>query len=308
MRYSAIFIVDQSDAQFHAFLDTICEAIQESGDSFEIVIVANGLESFVREQLCIGIHRFDGTKIISFNSPVSRSACLKAALDECRSAEILVAGAFQELTPASYRKLLESMDNQADVVIPYRRVRRDPLFNRLHSMMLNKMLGDAVGINIHDIGCEVRLFRREVLDDLIIYGSMYKYLPLLAAQRGFKIREVECEQMVRVRRTRYYSYKLYLSRLTEILNLFFNSKYYRKPMRFFSFSGSILIGTGVSSLLYVAAQKIVYDIPIGSRPLLILALVALVAGAQIASFGLLGEMITFIHGRFRREYTIEKKV
>jgi hypothetical protein len=308
MRYSVIFIVDKADSQFHDFLEMIHGTFQEKGESFEILIVAIGVERFVREQLGTIIIHFEQIKIIAFNNAVFQSSCLRVALDECKGAEILVAGAFQELTSESYRRLIEAMDDQVDVVVPYRKFRKDPLFNRVHSLMLNKMLGDAVGVKFHDIGCEVRLFRRQVFEHMEIYGNMYKYLPLLAVQKGFKIREIECEQISRVRRTRYYSYRLYLSRLTEILNLFFSAKYSRKPMRFFSFSGSILIGIGILSMLHIAVQKILYDISIGSRPLLILALVALVTGAQIASFGLLGEIIAFIHGRFRKEYTIEKKI
>jgi len=306
MQYSIIFMVDHENPDFYSFIDTVCEAFQGSGLRFEVLIVANGVEDFVKAQLGRSAKHVNDVKVITFNRPVSQSACLQAALKECSGANVMVTGSSQELAPESYRKLIATWDSQKDVVIPYRKVRRDPLFNRLHSRMLNKMLQDAVGIDIHDIGCQVRIFRREVLDQLEIYGNMHRYLPLLAAQKGFKIHEVECDQLNRPRQTRYYNYKMYLNRLTEILNLFFSAKFSRKPLRFFNLLGSILMGAGATSLLYIGIQKILYNIPIGSRPLLILALVALVTGAQIASFGLLGEIIAFIHGRYRKEYTIEK--
>lgn len=308
MRYSIIFVVEQLNQHFHEFLETIYGVFKERQETFEVLVVANGVEGFVKTQLGIDANRLKEIKAIAFNHPVSPSACLRAALNECRGSDIMVTGAFQELTADSYRKLLDAWDGQVDVVLPHRKVRKDPFFNRMHSMMLNKLLGDAVGVSIHDIGCEVRLFRREVLDNIEIYGNLYKYLPLLAVQKGYKIQEIECDQLNRVNKTRYYGFRLYLSRLTEILNLFFSVKFSRKPLRFFSLSGSILIGIGAVSLLYVGTQKILYNTPIGSRPLLIVGLIALVAGAQIASFGLLGEIIAFIHGRSRKEYTIEKTV
>jgi hypothetical protein len=233
---------------------------------------------------------------------------LRAALGECRGTDIMVTGPYQELAPGSYRKLIGAWDEEMDIVIPYRKVRKDPFFNRLHSRMLNKMLREAVGIDIHDIGCQVKLFRREVLEGLEIYGNMYRYLPLLAAQKGYKIKEIECDQFDRPRETRFYSYKLYLNRLIEILNLFFGAKFSKKPLRFFSLLGSILMGSGVLSFMYIGLQKILYNTPIGSRPLLIVGLIALVTGSQIASFGLLGEIIAYIHGRYRKEYTIEKVI
>jgi hypothetical protein len=300
--------VDQINARFHDFLTTIAGIFQERGEAFEVIVVANGVEGFVKTQLGNGANHLKEIKAIAFNQPVSPSACLRAALNECRGSYIMVTGAFQELTADSYRNLLDAWDGLIDVVLPYRKVRNDPLFNRMHSMILNKLLGDAVGISIHDIGCEVRLFRREVLDNIEIYGNQHKYLPLLAVQKGYKIREIECDQLNRVYRTRYYGLRLYLSRLTEILNLFFSARFLRKPLRFFSLLGAFLMGFGLLSFIYIGAQKIIHNTPIGSQPLLIVGLIALVAGVQIASFGLLCEIVAFIHGRSRKEYTIEKIV
>jgi hypothetical protein len=308
MRYSVIFLVDQIHPRFHDFLTTMAGVFQERGEAFEVIVVANGVEGFVKTQLGNGAIRLKDIKAIAFSQPVSPSACLRAALNECRGSIVMVTGAFQELTADSYRNLLNAWDCHIDVVLPYRKVRNDPLFNRMHSMMLNKLLGDAVGISIHDIGCEVRLFRREVLDNTEIYGNLNKYLPLLAVQKGYKIREIECDQLNRFHKTRYYGFRLYLSRLTEIMNLFFSARFSRKPLRFFSLSGAVLMGFGWLSFIYIGAQKIIHNTPIGSRPLLIVGLIALVAGAQIASFGLLGEIIAFIHGRSRKEYTIEKSL
>jgi hypothetical protein len=90
------------------------------------------------------------------------------------------------------------------------------------------------------------------------------------------------------------------------LNLFFSTKFSKKPLRFFNLVGASFIAAGLLALFYVGIQKAIFNVAIGARPLLMIGMIGLVGGAQLASFGLLGEIISFVHGRSRREYTIEK--
>jgi hypothetical protein len=198
------------------------------------------------------------------------------------------------------------MKDEVDLVVPFRKKRKDPIINRLHSKLLNMVVKKVIGTRINDIGCNVKLFSREVLESLDLYGNMYRYFPALAAQKGFKIKEVECDQAEKVRKTKFYNIRLYLDRAIEILNLFFSTNYSKKPLRVFNFVGSSFMVFGALVLMYVGIQKVIFEIPIGTRPLLMVAMVSLVGGTQIASFGLLGEIISFVHGRSRKEYTIEK--
>jgi len=200
------------------------------------------------------------------------------------------------------------MNHAVDLVVPYRKRRKDPILNRVHSTLLNTIVTRVIGIKIHDIGCNAKLFRREVLEGMDLYGNMYRYFPALAAQKGFKVKEVECDQVEKARKTRFYNLRLYLDRVIEILNLFFSTNFSKKPLRFFSFVGSSFMAIGIIALLYIGIQKVIFEIPIGARPLLLISMISFVGGAQIASFGLLGEIISFVHGRSHKEYTIEKIV
>lgn len=308
MKYSIIFLVEEESDDFASFFRMIYHLFCRKSDAFEIIIVANGTGDFVNSQI-------DDTKIcscplmvIAFHQRVSSSVCLNAALKESRGEVILTLGPFQELISGHYENLLDSLKPGIDLVIPFRKNRRDPLVNKFHSRLLNLVLKVIVGETVHDIGCNAKLFRRQVLEDIDIYGNMLKYLPSLAVQKGFKILEIECQQQEKARKTRFYSFRLYLDRLVEITNLFFSTNFSKKPLRFFSLIGAGIVSIGMAALLYVGLQKMFFDVPVGDRPLLLLGIISIVAGAQFASFGLLGEIISFVHGRSRQEYTVEKVI
>jgi hypothetical protein len=129
---------------------------------------------------------------------------------------------------------------------------------------------------------------------------------MLAIQKGFKVKEVECDQVQKNRIYKIYRIREYLDRAVEIMQLFFSTKYSKKPLRFFNFIGVGLTIMGIFSLVVIGIQNLFYDQMIGNRPLLLIGMIFLVAGAQISSFGLLGEIISFVLGRHHKEYNIEK--
>ena len=306
MRYTIIFLVEEESDDFAPFFRMINDLFSRKEKEFEIIVVANATGPFVKSQIgdkCVDI---SSPMVIAFHRRVPSAACLNAALNESRGEIILTLSPYQELLSESYETLIDSLTPETDLVIPFRKRRHDPFLNKLHSKLLNLALKLVVGEKVHDIGCNAKLFRRQVLEDIDIYGNMLKYLPSLAAQKGFKVKEIECEQQEKARKTRFYSSRLYLNRLVEITNLFFSTNFSKKPLRFFSLIGSGFVSFGVFALLFVGIQKMVAGVPIGNRPLLMVAIISIVAGAQFASFGLLGEIISFVHGRSRREYTIEE--
>jgi len=152
----------------------------------------------------------------------------------------------------------------------------------------------------------VRVFRREVLEETKIYGNMYRFLPIVAARKGFKTTEVNCEHYQERGKTGFYGLSAYITRFIDIFTLYFNTRFTKKPLRFFNSIGLGFFLVGLFITSYIFVQKFSMGRPIGDRPMLLLAIFFMVLGVQAASVGLLGEIIAFIHGRHRKEYTIEK--
>ena len=306
VQYSIIVLVEEASEGFADFVDGLNAIFQRSGTTFEIIIVANGLESFLRNEAQRMPQLFEPIKAIAFPKKIPQAVCLKAAFDESRGAVVVVCGSYQQIADASLMECVEAIGTDADIVSPLRTGRVDPFFNRVQSRLFNYLTRKMAGTSLNDMSCTVKVFRREVLETVQLYGNMFRFLPVLAAGRGFKVREVPCEHVQERGKTGFYSLPEYGSRLIDILTLFFNTRFMRKPFRFFSMVGLSFSLAGFGVMAWVLIQKIFNDIPIGDRLELILGGIMIALGVQAASVGLLGEIIAFTHGRAKSEYTIDK--
>jgi len=314
IKYSIIVLLEERHEDFPDFVRSLHDVFSAQNASFEILIMANGIGGFLRSQSTNLQGVTDRLKSFYFNTRTTQAVCLKAGFKESRGEIIIVCGSYQQIVCGSYQqitndslaKLLDSLDDETDIISPWRQQRLDPSFNQLQSRVFNNLVRRIVKSDLHDLSCPLKVFRREVLEETGFYGNMYRFLPIIAARKGFKTKEVKCEHCQARGKTGLYRLSEYITRLIDILTLYFNTRFTRKPLRFFSSIGLgfFLIGFIITS--YVFVQKFFMGYPIGNRPILLLAIFFMVLGVQAASVGLLGEVITFTHGRNRKEYTIEK--
>ncbi len=273
-----------------------------------MLIMANGTGGFLRNQLT-KLQGFNhALKAFEFNTKTTQAVCLQAGLRESSGEIIVACGSYQQITNDSFNQLLDALDEGTDIISPWRQGRVDPGFNQFQSRIFNTLVCTLIKFDLHDLSCTVKIFRREVLEETKIYGNMYRFLPIVAARKGFKTREVKCQHYQERGETGFYALSDYVTRLIDIFTLFFNIRFIKKPLRFFSSVGlcSLLIGLFIAS--YVFVEKIFMGHPVGDHPALLLAIFFIVLGVQAASVGLLGEIITFTHGRHKKEYTIEKLI
>ena len=308
MKYSVIVLLEESSEDFSWFIQTLYEIFSSKHKPFEILIVANGTEGFLKNELKNLKDCNDKLKAFTLNKKTPQSVCLKTGFKETKGEIIVVCGSYQQITRDSFIQLLDSLDNETDIISPWRQHRVDHSLNQFQSKMFNALVRKITKSNLHDLSCTVKIFRREVLEDTDLYGNMYRFLPILAEQKGYRHKEVKCEHYQERGKTGFYSLSEYFTRIIDILTLYFNTRFTRKPLRFFSAMGAIFLAFGFLITCYVFAQKIFMNYPIGGRPVLLLAILFMVLGVQAASVGLLGEIIAFTHGRQREEYTIEKKI
>ena len=308
MKYSIIVLLELEEMHEGsvAFIQNLFELFSDRQEQFEILAVANGIGEFLKKELMVLLNRHDTVKLLEFNARTTQAVCLKAALKETSGEIVVVCGSYQQITNDSLLKLLDNIDDETDIATPWRQHRVDSALNQFQSKLFNALVRRLTSSTYHDTSCTVKVFRREVLEDVEIYGNMYRFLPVLADQKGFKTREIRCEHYQQHGKSTYYGLTHYINIFIDIFTLYFNTWFTRKPLRFFSAVGVILSFMGLFSALYVFTQKFILGYSIGNRPLLLLAIVFMVLGIQAASVGLLGEIIAFTHGRHRKEYNIEK--
>ncbi len=312
MKYSVIVLLEQDEIHDGSvnFIHNLHNLFSNRQEPFEILIIANGIGSFWRQVSDKLLIHSNTTKAIQFDTKTTQAVCLKAAVAASRGEIIAVCGSYQQISDDSIVKMLDALDSKLDIITPWRQHRVDTPFNQFESKLFNVLVMKLTATNFHDLSCTVKIFRREVVEETEIYGNMYRFLPILAEKKGFKTREIKCDhyQQLGVGKSGFYSLSHYFNTFIDILTLYFNTRFSRKPLRFFSATGLIFLIVGLIITTYIFAERFFLNYPVGSRSLLLLAFVFMVLGVQAASVGLLGEIIAFAHGRKKKEYSIEKVI
>lgn len=305
MKYSVIILLEEKNEDFSQFVRMLHDTFSTRQDPFEILIVANGLEGFLKSEL-ENLSNLNGRlKAFALNKKTSQAVCLKSILRESSGDMIVACGSYQQITRESLLQMIEALDDATDLISPWRQRRVDPAFNQFQSRIFNFLVKFATGSTLNDLSCTIKVFRREVLENTELYGNMYRFLPIIASQKGFRYKEVRCEHFQERGKRGFYRLSEYLERILDILTLYFNLRFTRKPLRFFSSIGAAFFSLGVFTTLYVFYERLLMSQPIGDRIILILSIFFMVLGAQVFGVGLLGEIITFTYGRSRKAYVIE---
>jgi hypothetical protein len=162
------------------------------------------------------------------------------------------------------------------------------------------------GSEYHDLSSTLRVVRRKVLEETPLYGDLYRYLPILAKRRGFKVSEYAALHAEERGKVGYYGIREYVSRLVDLLSMRFNIRFVRKPLRYFGSRGLLLFLAGMLCLSGAVFLRFTGQDDLGNSPMLMIGLVLMLAGSGIWGVGLVGEIMTFTHGRKRKEYIVER--
>lgn len=268
---------------------------------FELIFVDDGStdQSWTRIVSLVADNRASGGRKsgplmrgIRLQRNYGKSAALQAGFDQARGAVVVTMDADLQDDPHEIREMVELLRQGYDVVSGWKKKRYDPITKTLPSLLFNRVTRTVTGIPLHDFNCGLKVYRREVIESVFLYGEMHRYVPLLAKQEGFgRI----TEKVVQHRPRKYGKTKFGLSRFLngflDLMTLKFMHTYTRRPMHFFGAWGVLLLLAGVAINLYLAYIKIVLGVGLSNRPLLFLGILLLLVGAQFFSIGLLGEMI-----------------
>ncbi len=309
--YSVIFLLEKQNKEFLRFLETVDNIFASRQESYEIIIIANGTGAYLKKMFDACDISTRKIKAYEISNKASQAVCLKSILKETCGEYMFVCGSFQQITRQSFENILDAVNDETDIISPWRQNRHDPPAYKLQSNIFNIVVRWITGTKLHDLSCNVRVFRREAIKDTELYGNMYRFFPIYASRKGFNCREVECEHYKEHNEPRqgkagFYFLSVYISRIIDVFTLYFNTSFSRKPLRFFISIGIFFAVIGLSLITVIFIQKFAHGFPVGDRPSLLLAVFFMVAGAQAASVGLLGEIVVFTHGRKKKEFVIEK--
>ena len=304
---AVIVPVSERYDEVHELYDAYKKALQSSGFNYEFTYVLDGDFPDVLGKLKKLQADGEPLRILRLGRWFGEATALTAGFENSRGNMILTLPAYYQVEPPELSKLLKEMHNH-DMVIGRRFPRTDSRLNRLQTRLFNGMLNFITGTSFHDLGCGVRAFKRQITEEIPVYGDQHRFLPVLASRQGYRIKEVDVAQSAKDKFTRLYRPGVYPRRLLDMLTVFFLVKFTKKPLRFFGLIGIATFSVGALIVLYLIADRLFFGNALGDRPALLLSSLLVVLGVQIFALGLVGEIIIFTHAKDMKEYTIDRTI
>ena len=301
---SVIIPIQNMEESVDGFYEDLIEGLNAYGHPFEAVFVDDASTDSTWHLLDVIAQKDKRIKLIRMRNAFGEASALDAALKHVKGEIILYAAARVRPNLKTVTRLLEKLDDNYDLVVGWREPRKDSELNQNVSRWFNRIVSKLIKVELNDVHSGVFVTRRNVLDNLTLYGNLNIFLPILAANKGYRVTEEKIEQLAgRFRQSRYPTE--YIQRALDIVAVLFLTKYSKKPLHFLGFFGMVFTLAGAGMNLYLFIYRIMGFGAIAGRPLLLLGALLLVIGLQMISIGLIGEMIIYTHARDIQEYNIE---
>ena len=283
----------------------IKKAIGKIDIDYEIIFIDDGSDDKSLKNLR-EIKRGDNKfKFISFRKNYGKSAALQIGFKYAKGDVIVTMDADLQDDPGEIPALLKKLDEGYDLCSGWKKKRHDPFIKKISSKFFNFVTRLMTGIKIHDFNCGLKAYRKEVSENIKVYGELHRYIPVLAKWKGFSVTEIPVNHHPR----RYGKTKFGISRFfkgfIDLITVVFSTRYIKRPMHFFGFFGALafLVGiiiNGYLTVLWINGQSL------SNRPLLFFGMLLIIVGVQLFAVGLLGEMI--VHNSLdESEYVIKER-
>ncbi len=309
MQLSIVVPVFNEEENIEPLMREICGVLAPLGTKFEIVAVDDGSRDGTFAVLSRLHVEEPALKVVRLKRNFGQTAALAAGLAYAQGEIVVLMDGDGQNDPADIPALLEKINEGNDLVAGWRFNRQDPFLNRrLPSMIANRLISWTTKVKLHDYGCTLKAMRREVAKGLRLYGEMHRFIPAIAYERGAQVVEVKVNHRPRLHGTSKYGISRTLRVVLDLLTVKFLSSYSTRPAHVFGPIGVISGLTGFLLALHLTVQKLVYDLEIGSRPLLLLAILLIFIGIQFVTMGLLGEMLarTYHESQDRPVYVVRE--
>jgi glycosyltransferase involved in cell wall biosynthesis len=258
------------------------------------------------------LHASDGrVTVIRFRRNFGQTAAMSAGFDAARGLLVTALDADRQNDPADIARMVEKVREGYDIVSGWRKDRKDKgLTRRLPSVLANKLIRRITGVSIHDFGCTLKVYRREVLAETRLYGEMHRFIPAIAAWHGATIAEMVVNHRPRTAGTSKYGLARTAKVVLDLITVRFLGSYRTKPIYVFGGIGMGAAGLALACGLVVVLQKILEGFAMNRNPLLTLTGVLIITSVQFILMGLLAEILvrTYHESQHRPIYTVRERL
>ncbi len=276
------------------------EEISSSGRKAEFLYVLNGRDANAEASIARIDEPEFPVRILRMPRGYDEAAGLQYAFEHARGAYVLTIPDRFQIDPGITGAVLEKLDEGHEVVLTHRHPRRDAMVNRLQSALFHLLSRNIYDQTFKDMSCGMRGFTRDAARKLDLYGDLHRFIPILAARKGFRITEIPGAQQQADMSARVFPPGVYARRLLDILQLFFLTRFTSKPLRFFGLIGMTVGIVGAVICAYLAYSRLIGQNALADRPLLLLGVLLVLLGVQVTSTGLIGEIVIFFSAERER--------
>ena len=302
---SIVITVKNEEENINPLLESVRSALH--GIDYEIILVDDGSTDKTKQQVLNNAD--ERTVLVELRKNYGQSTAMTAGIDYSTGRYIALLDGDLQNDPSDIPAMLELLKREDwDVVAGNRKNRKDGMFLRkIPSKIANALIRRMTGVYIKDYGCTLKVFRREIAEELNLYGELHRFIPVIAKMQGAKITQVDVKHHPRKFGKSKYGIGRTFRVLSDLVLMLFFRRYIQKPMHLFGTIGFISLGIGVIINLYLLVLKIMgHDI--WGKPLLILGLILLLGGIQLITIGILAEISvrTYFESQNKKTYTVRK--
>ena len=293
---SVIIPVYNEEENVEPLYEQLKRTLDDANIDYEIFFIDDGSTDNTFKILKKVHEKDSAVKIIKFRRNFGKSLAFSAGFDHSKGDVIITMDGDLQNDPEDIPRLLDKLEEGYDIVKGWRVNRKDPFFSKkLPSKIFNWLTSRITGVKLHDFVCALNAYRREVVENIIIYGELHRYIPVLASMWGVSIAEIEVKHHPRIHGESKYKIGRLIGGTFDLITIKFLLSYSTRPLHLFGIPGiiSLLIGFVIGA--YLSIQRLVFGMGIGDRPLLLLAVLLIFLGAQFITMGLLGEIITRVY-------------
>jgi glycosyltransferase involved in cell wall biosynthesis len=284
-------------------------SLDKMGKSYEVILIDDGSLDRSYKKLR-EIHEKDRNfKIIRFRRNFGQTQAMSAGFDHSRGNIVITLDADLQNDPSDIPEILKKMNEGYDIVSGWRKDRKDKMISRrLPSRVANRMISKLFNIRLHDYGCTLKAYRKDILDNIELYGEMHRYIPAVASWMGVKVAEIPVKHHPRKYGRAKYGISRTIRVILDLITIKFLLTYSKKPMQIFGLLGFVAAIVGFVLTTWLIVERVFFNVGLTDRPLFILSIFVFLAGIQFITMGLLGEIMmrTYHEGTGKPTYVIKE--
>ncbi|MEW6381672.1 MAG: glycosyltransferase family 2 protein [bacterium] len=307
-KLSIIIPAYNEELNVYPLFEEITQSLRNYQQPYEIIFVDDGSCDRTPQVLREICRKDNRVKCVIFRGNFGQTAALSAGFDLARGDVIVSMDGDRQNDPADILMLLDILDQGFDLVCGWRKRRKDAFFARkLPSFLANRLIAWVTGVFVHDYGCTLKAYKKEIIKNIKLYGEMHRFIPAYASWVGAKVTEVEVNHRPRTAGASKYSILRIFKVILDLITVKFLCDYSTSPIYFFGTFGMILTGSGFLTGLITLIEKYYQGVWVHKNPLILLAILLTILGVQFIMIGLLAEILirTYHESQDKKTYIVK---